>query len=153
MQVSHAARNEKMPTPAYDNSNVFAKIIRGELPAAKVFEDENVLVIMDVMPQGPGHTLVIPKASARNMLDIGDDDLKHAIVAVKRVARAVKAAFDAPGVFVMQFNEPASGQTVFHTHFHVIPRFEGVPLKPHAGGMADGKLLAEHAAKIKTAMG
>ena len=141
-----------MPTPAYDDSNVFAKIIRGELPAAKVFEDENVLVIMDVMPQGPGHTLVIPKAQSRNMLDIDAGDLKQAILAVQRVARAVKTAFDAPGVFVMQFNEPAAGQTVFHTHFHVIPRFDGVPLKPHAGGMADGNLLAEHAAKIKAVL-
>ena len=141
-----------MSTPAYDDSNVFAKIIRGELPAAKVFEDEHVLVIMDVMPQGPGHTLVIPKAKARNLLDIGEEDLKRAILVVKRVAGAVKAAFDAPGVFVMQFNEPAAGQTVFHIHFHVIPRFEGVPLKPHSGGMADAKVLAEHAAKIKAAM-
>jgi len=142
-----------MTTPAYDDGNVFAKIIRGELPAAKVFEDERVLVIMDVMPQGPGHTLVIPKAASRNLLDIDEDELKNAIVAVQRVTRAVKAAFDAPGVFVMQFNEPAAGQTVFHTHFHVIPRFEDTPLKPHTGGMADAKLLAEHAAKIKAAMG
>jgi histidine triad (HIT) family protein len=141
-----------MPTPAYDDSNVFAKIIRGELPSTKVFEDENVLVIMDVMPQGPGHTLVIPKAKSRNILDIGADDLTHAILAVQRVARAVKKAFDAPGVFVMQFNEPAAGQTVFHTHFHVIPRFEGVALKPHSGGMADAKLLAAHAEKIKAAL-
>jgi histidine triad (HIT) family protein len=141
-----------MSMPAYDDSNVFAKIIRGELPAAKVFEDEHVLVIMDVMPQGPGHTLVIPKAKARNLLDIGEEDLKRTILVVKRVTGALKAAFDAPGVFVMQFNEPAAGQTVFHIHFHVIPRFEGVPLKPHSGGMADAKLLAEHAAKIKAAM-
>ncbi len=141
-----------MATPTYDDANVFAKIIRGELPAAKVFEDEHVLVIMDVMPQGAGHTLVIPKAKARNLLDIGEEDLKRAVLAVKRVAGAVKTAFDAPGVFVMQFNEPAAGQTVFHIHFHVIPRFEGVPLKPHAGGMADPKVLAEHAARIKAAM-
>jgi len=138
--------------PAYDDQNVFAKIIRGELPAAKVFEDAHVLVIMDVMPQGPGHTLVIPKAKARNLFDIPEDDLKHTIVVVKRVAAAVKTAFDAPGVFVMQFNESAAGQTVFHTHFHVVPRFEGIPLKPHSGGMADGKMLAEHAEKIKAAL-
>ncbi len=141
-----------MPMPAYDDSNVFAKIIRGELPAAKVFEDEDVLVIMDVMPQGPGHTLVIPKAASRNMLDIDAEALKATILSVQRVARAVKEAFDAPGVFVMQFNEPAAGQTVFHTHFHVIPRFEGVGLKPHSGGMADPTLLAEHAEKIKAAL-
>lgn len=141
-----------MPTSAYDPNNVFAKILRGELPSSKVFEDDHVLVIMDVMPQGPGHTLVIPKAQSRNILDIGTDDLTHAILAVQRVARAVKQAFAAPGVFVMQFNEPAAGQTVFHTHFHVVPRFEGVALTPHSGGMADPKLLAEHAAKIKAAL-
>ena len=141
-----------MTTPAYDDQNIFAKILRGELPAVKVHEDEKVLVIMDVMPQGEGHTLVIPKAPSRNILDIDPDALQHAILTVQRVARAVKKAYDAPGVFVMQFNEPASGQTVFHTHFHVLPRFEGVALKPHAGGMADPKMLAEHAEKIKAAL-
>jgi histidine triad (HIT) family protein len=139
-------------TPAYDQSNIFAKILRGELPSTKVFEDEHVLVIMDVMPQGEGHTLVIPKARSRNILDIGEEDLKRAILMVQRVARAVKKAFDAPGVFVMQFNEPAAGQTVFHTHFHVIPRFEGVGLKPHVGGMADPAVLKAHAEKIKAAL-
>ena len=141
-----------MPTSAYDANNIFARIIRGELPSTKVFEDDKILVIMDVMPQGPGHTLVIPKARSRNILDIGADDLTHVILAVQRIARTVKKAFDAPGVFVMQFNESAAGQTVFHTHFHVIPRFEGVALKPHAGGMADPKLLSDHAAKIKAAL-
>lgn len=141
-----------MTTPTYDASNIFAKILRGELPSTKVFEDEHVLVIMDVMPQGEGHTLVIPKARSRNILDIGEEDLKRAILTVQRVARAVKKAFDAPGVLVMQFNEPAAGQTVFHTHFHIIPRFEGVPLKPHAGGIADSNMLKEQAEKIKAAM-
>jgi histidine triad (HIT) family protein len=141
-----------MSAPAYDQTNVFAKILRGELPSSKVFEDDHVLVIMDVMPQADGHTLVIPKAASRNILDIGADDLKQAILAVQRVARAVKKAFDAPGVLIMQFNEPAAGQTVFHTHFHVIPRFSGVSLKPHSGGMADAKLLAGHAERIKTAL-
>jgi histidine triad (HIT) family protein len=141
-----------MSTPDYDKNNVFAKILRGELPSTKVLEDEHVLVIMDVMPQGKGHTLVIPKAQSRNILDIGAEDLKRTILTVQRVARAVKKAFDAPGVFVMQFNEPAAGQTVFHTHFHVIPRFEGVPLKPHTGGIADPSLLKEHAQKIKAAL-
>jgi histidine triad (HIT) family protein len=141
-----------MSAPAYDPTNVFAKILRGELPSTKVFEDENVLVIMDVMPQAEGHTLVIPKAVSRNILDIGAEDLTRSILTVQRVARAVKKAFDAPGVLVMQFNEPAAGQTVFHTHFHVIPRFEGVPLKPHAGGMADATILAGHAEKIRSAL-
>ena len=142
-----------MTTPAYDPNNIFAKILRGELPSTKVFEDEHVIAIMDVMPQGPGHTLVIPRAPSRNMLDIDKDDLQLTIVAVQRVARAVKKAFNAPGVFIMQFNEQAAGQTVFHTHFHVIPRFEGVGLKPHTGGMADAELLKEHANKIKAALG
>ena len=142
-----------MTTPAYDPNNIFAKIMRGELPSTKVLEDDHVLVIMDVMPQGQGHTLVIPKAQSRNILDISEEDLKRTIVVVQRVARAVKKAFDAPGVFVMQFNEPAAGQTVFHTHFHVIPRFEGVGLKPHVGGMADPNVLKAHAEKIKAALG
>ena len=137
---------------AYDPSNVFAKILRGELPSAKVFEDDRVLVIMDVMPQSEGHTLVIPKTPSRNLLDIGADDLTYAILAVQRVVRAVKKAFDAPGVLVMQFNEPAAGQTVFHTHFHVIPRHTGVPLQPHAGGMADSGLLSQQAEKIRAAL-
>ena len=141
-----------MTTTAYDENNVFAKILRGELPSTKVFEDSHVLVIMDVMPQGQGHTLVIPKAQSRNILDIGEEDLKRTILTVQRVAWAVKEAFDASGVLIMQFNEPAAGQTVFHTHFHVIPRFEGVALKPHAGGMADSKVLKEQAEKIKAAL-
>lgn len=141
-----------MSTPGYDEQNVFAKILRGELPAAKVFEDDGVLVIMDVMPQAEGHTVVIPKAASRNILDIGAADLTQTILVVQRVARAVKKAFDAPGVLVMQFNEPAAGQTVFHTHFHVVPRREGVALRPHAGGMADPKLLAAHAEKIRAAL-
>ena len=107
-----------------------------------MFEDEQVLVIMDVMPQAEGHTLVIPKAPSRNILDIGEDDLTRAILAVQRVARAVKKAFDAPGVLVMQFNEPAAGQTVFHTHFHVIPRFEGVPLEAACRRHGGSGLLA-----------
>jgi histidine triad (HIT) family protein len=142
-----------MTTPVYDDQNVFAKIIRGELPAARVFEDDHVVVIMDVMPQGPGHTLVIPKTASRNLLDLPAEALPATMAALQRVARAVKKAFDAPGVFVMQFNEAAAGQTVFHTHFHVIPRFEGIPLKPHEGGMADPAVLSEHAARIKAALG
>jgi histidine triad (HIT) family protein len=141
-----------MPSPAYDDSNVFARIIRGELPSTKVLEDDRIIVIMDVMPQGLGHTLVIPKAKSRNILDAGAEDLTHAILVVQRVARAVKKAFDAPGVLIKQYNEPASGQTVFHTHFHVLPRFDGVALKPHSGAMADAKILAEQAAKIKAAL-
>lgn len=138
---------------AYDPNNIFARILRGEIPCHKVYEDEQTLAFMDVMPQGDGHTLVIPKTPARNILDAQPVQLEAVIATVQRIARAVKAAFEADGVFVMQFNEPGAGQTVFHLHFHVIPRFEGVPLKPHTGGMADGELLKAHAEKIRAALG
>jgi histidine triad (HIT) family protein len=143
----------EMNARAYDDQNVFARILRGELPSAKVYEDDDVVVIMDVMPQGKGHTLVIPKPASRNILDMKAGDLQKTILAVQRVARAVQKAFDAPGILVTQFNEPAAGQTVFHTHFHVIPRFEGVALKPHSGKMADANELADHAERIKGALG
>jgi histidine triad (HIT) family protein len=142
-----------MSAPAYDDSNIFARILRGELPAQKVYEDEHCIAIMDVMPQGKGHTLVIPRAASRNILDIGAHDLQRLMLVVQRVARAVQKAFDADGVLVMQFNEPASGQTVFHTHVHVIPRFEGVPLKPHSGKMEDPDVLSENAFQIRAALG
>jgi histidine triad (HIT) family protein len=137
----------------YDPNNVFAKILRGEIPSHKVFEDDETFAFLDVMPQGDGHTLVIPKTPARNILDASPSQLAAVTVTVQKIARAVKSAFSAPGVFVMQFNEAAAGQTVFHLHFHVIPRFEGVPLRPHTGAMADQALLAEHAAKIRAALG
>jgi histidine triad (HIT) family protein len=142
-----------MNRAAYDDKNVFAKILRGELPAQRIYEDDHVIAIMDVMPQADGHTLVIPKAASRNILDIGADDLQNTILAVQRVARAVQKAFDAPGVLIQQFNEPAAGQTVLHTHFHVIPRYEGQRLKPHSGQMADQGVLADHARRVKAALG
>jgi histidine triad (HIT) family protein len=142
-----------MSTSTYDPDNVFAKILRGEIPSARVYEDDRVVAFMDVMPQGTGHTLVVPRAGSRNLLDADPAGFAHLMAVVQRVARATKAAFDADGVTVMQFNEPAAGQSVFHLHFHVIPRFAGVPLKPHSGAMADRALLAEHAAKIRQAMG
>lgn len=133
----------------YDTQNVFAKILRGELPAHKVHEDAHSLAFMDIMPRGTGHVLVIPKAPSRNILDIEADDLRHLAVQVQKVARAVKKAFDADGVTIQHFSEPAGGQIVFHTHVHVIPRFDGVALRPHTGEMADSKLLAEEAEKIR----
>ncbi len=142
-----------MTAPAYEGSNIFAKILRGEIPSHQVYEDEHTIAIMDVMPQGEGHTLVIPKASSRNILDIGAHDLQSVILAVQQVARAVVKAFDAQGVTVMTFAEAAGGQSVFHTHFHVIPRFDGVPLNRHGGGKADGEALAEQAFRIKAALG
>jgi histidine triad (HIT) family protein len=138
---------------AYDDSNVFAKILRGELPAHKIYEDESTIAIMDIMPRGDGHALVIPRSPSRNILDIADDDLAAVARTVKKIAQAVKRAFAADGVTIQQFNEGAGGQVVFHTHVHVIPRFEGVALKPHTGQMADQALLADHAARIRAALG
>ncbi|HEV7438793.1 MAG TPA: HIT domain-containing protein [Methylobacterium sp.] len=140
-------------TPAYDSDNIFARILRGEIPAHTVYEDSDTLAFMDVMPQGEGHTLVIPKAPARGLLDAEPASLAALAATVQRVARAVKAAFAADGLTVFQYNEPAGGQTVFHLHVHIVPRHEGVPLKRHEGGMADPKLLAGHAERIRAALG
>jgi histidine triad (HIT) family protein len=137
---------------AYDSGNVFAKILRGELPAHKVRETEAALALMDIMPRADGHVLVIPKVAARNILDIGPDDLAGLIREVQIVAVGVKAAMGADGITVQQFNESAGGQVVFHIHFHVIPRWEGVTLRPHTGEMADGETLKAHAAKIRAAL-
>ncbi|AMB47549.1 HIT family protein [Methylobacterium sp. AMS5] len=136
----------------YDPDNIFAKILRGEIPAHKVYEDEHSLAFMDVMPQGEGHTLVIPKAPSRGLLDAEPQTLAAVIGTVQRVGRAVKAAFKADGLTLFQYNEPAGGQTVFHLHFHLVPRHDGVPLKRHEGGMADNAVLAEHAARIRAAL-
>lgn len=139
--------------PVYDDQNVFAKILRGELPAHKVHEDEKTVVIMDIMPRGDGHVLVIPKAPSRNILDIAPADLAAVYETVRRIGPGLMKAFGATGLTIQQFNEPAGGQIVFHTHVHVIPRHEGVALKPHTGRMADQAVLAEQAAKIREALG
>jgi histidine triad (HIT) family protein len=138
---------------AYDNANVFAKILRGELPAHKVRETAATLAFMDIMPRADGHVLVIPKQPARNILDISPDDLSALIREVQVVAKGVKSATGADGITIQQFNEAAGGQVVFHIHFHVIPRWEGVALKPHTGQMADGAVLKAHAEKIRAALG
>ena len=142
-----------MTAPHYDDSNVFAKILRGELPAERLYEDEHTLAIMDIMPRGAGHCLVIPKAPARNMLDVELDSLSQVMATTQKMARAVVRAFNADGVTIQQFNESAGGQVVFHLHVHVIPRFEGVALKPHTGTMEDGNVLKANAEKIRAALG
>ena len=141
-----------MNSGAYDSDNIFAKILRGEIPAQKVYEDNSTLVIMDVMPQAEGHVLVIPKAASRNILDADPATLGPLIAVVQKIAIAAQEAFDADGVTIMQFNEAPAGQSVFHLHFHVIPRHEGVPLRPHSGKMEDGSVLAANAAKIRQAL-
>lgn len=138
---------------SYDPQNVFAKILRGEMPCVRVYEDEATLAFMDVMPQIDGHTLVIPKAPSRNLLAADPEDLLPLIRTVQKVGRAVKAGFEAPGLLIMQFNEPAAGQTVFHTHVHLLPRWADRPLKPHAGtSFAAPEILEGHATKIRAAL-
>ena len=141
-----------MTAPHYDDSNVFAKILRGELPAERLYEDEHTLAIMDIMPRGAGHCLVIPKAPARNILDVELDSLSQVMATTQKMARAVIRAFGADGVTIQQFNESAGGQVVFHLHVHVIPRFEGVALKPHTGTMEDASVLKANAEKIRAAL-
>ncbi len=136
----------------YDANNIFAKILRGEIPSHKLYEDEYTLAFMDVMPQVDGHCLVIPKVGSRNLLDAELSTLTPLMATVQKVARAAKAAFKADGVQVRQYNELAAGQTVFHLHFHILPLNEGQTLRPHSGKMADHGVLASHAEKIKKAL-
>ncbi|BCH02131.1 HIT family protein [Mesorhizobium loti] len=142
-----------MTEAAYDTNNIFAKILRGEIPSHRVYEDDAVVAFMDVMPQGPGHTLVVPKTPSRNLLDANPSTFGPLYTVVQKVALAVKKALDADGVTILQFNEPASGQTVYHLHVHVIPRFDGIPLKPHSGEMEKPEVLAGNAEKIRAALG
>jgi histidine triad (HIT) family protein len=137
---------------AYDTNNIFAKILRGELPCHKVYEDDRVLVFLDIMPRAPGHALVIPKSPARNILDIDPADLAEVAKVAQKVAKAGMKAFDADGVTVQQFNENAGGQVVFHLHVHVVPRKEGIPMKPPASEKEKPEVLAEHAKRLAAAM-
>jgi histidine triad (HIT) family protein len=137
---------------SYDQNNVFAKILRGELPCEKVYEDEHTLALMDIMPRADGHVLVIPKTAARNLLDTDPQDLCRAMATVQKVARAVKEGMKADGITLQQFNESAGGQVVFHLHFHILPRWEGVALRPHSGTMAPKEELQKHAQAIRAAL-
>ena len=137
----------------YDPGNIFAKILRGEIPCHKVYEDEAALAFMDVMPMVDGHTLVIPKAASRNLLDADPQVLARTMAVVQRVARAAIAAFGADGAQIRQYNEPAAGQTVFHLHFHILPMRQGEALRPHTGNMADHGVLAGQAEQLRKALG
>ncbi|MBN8973338.1 MAG: HIT family protein [Xanthobacteraceae bacterium] len=136
----------------YDTNNIFAKILRSEIPCFKVYENDHVLAFLDIMPRAPGHTLVIPKAPARNLLDITEEDFVHVARATRLIARAAMPVFNADGMMIVQFSEPASGQEVYHLHMHVIPRFDGVALLPPATVKADMAVLAEQAAKLTAAL-
>jgi histidine triad (HIT) family protein len=137
---------------AYDSSNVFAKILRGEFPCHKIYEDEHVLAFLDIMPRAPGHTLVIPKAPARNILDVTDEDYMHVARATRKIARAAMSAFKADGITVQQFNEAAGGQVVFHLHVHIMPRHDGIALLPPASRKEDVKVLEDNATKLAAAL-
>ncbi|EJF81818.1 HIT family protein [Bartonella doshiae] len=138
--------------PTYDTNNIFAQLIRNEIPSVRVYEDNDVIAFMDIMPQALGHTLVIPRKGSRNLLDADTETLFPLIKAVQKIANAVKKAFQADGVTIMQFNEAASQQSVYHLHFHVIPRMEGVELSPHNNTITPPEILEEHAKKIRAAL-
>jgi histidine triad (HIT) family protein len=141
-----------MPTPAYDETNIFAKILRGELPCHKVYEDDHAFAFLDIMPRSPGHTLVIPKAPARNILDVAPDDLAYVMKVAQRIAKASVTVFGADGITLSQFSEPAGGQVVFHLHVHVMPRRNGVALKPPASVKEDSAVLSDQALKLAAAL-
>jgi len=136
---------------SYDNDNIFAKILRGELPAHKVYQDEKTFVFMDIMPRADGHMLVIPKTPARNILDASAEQMAAVMATVQKMAHAGMTAFGADGITIQQFNEAAGGQIVFHLHVHVLPRHDGDKLRP-PGTMADAQVLEAHAGKIRSAL-
>jgi histidine triad (HIT) family protein len=145
-------RTLEAPMPAYDPSNIFAKILRGELPCYKIYEDDKALAFLDIMPRAPGHALVLPKAPARNILDVSPDDLAAVMKVAQKIAKVSIDKFGADGVTIQQFNEGAGGQVVFHLHVHVIPRKEGVALKPPASVKESPDVLKQQAATLSAAL-
>jgi histidine triad (HIT) family protein len=150
--AARRGKPESAMSAAYDPNNIFAKILRGEAPCVKVFEDDTALAFMDIMPRGDGHIVVVPKIAARNLLDIAPADLARFMPAVQKVARAAKEGLNAGGVKVEQYNESISGQTVFHLHFHILPRWAGIELRPPGGPMVSTDVLAPIAEKIRAAL-
>ena len=138
--------------PAYDPNNIFAKILRGELPCHKVYEDEKTLAFLDIMPRAPGHTLVLPKAPARNLLDVKPDDLAHVMHVAQKIANAQMKVFGADGITMQQFNESAGGQVVFHLHVHLVPRKAGSAMKPPASVKEEPAVLSDQALKLAAAL-
>ena len=136
----------------YDSDNIFAKILRGEIPAHRIYEDEATFVFMDIMPRADGHMLVIPKTPCRNMLDASPEQLAAVMATVQKISHAALEAFDAQGITLQQFNEAAGGQEVFHLHFHILPRRDGDALRP-PGKMAEPETLVEHANKLRAVLG
>ena len=138
---------------AYDPNNIFARMVRGEIPCIRVFEDADTIAFMDIMPQADGHTLVIPKVAGENLYETSPESVAAAIRTTQKVARAVQKAFAAPGVIVTQFNGSTAGQTVFHLHFHIVPVYTSGGWRPHAREKADPAVLEAHATRIRAALG
>ncbi len=138
--------------PAYDPNNIFAKILRGELPCYKIYEDSKALAFLDIMPRAPGHVLVLPKATARNILDVAPDDFAHVMKVAQKIAKVSVQVFGADGVTLQQFSESAGGQVVFHLHVHVIPRKDGIALKPPASVKESPDVLREQASRLSAAL-
>lgn len=136
---------------SYDNDNIFAKILRTEIPCEKVFEDQDTLAFMDIMPRADGHMLIIPKTSARNILDATPQQLAACMNTVQLLGRAARKAFDADGLTLQQFSEAAGGQEVFHLHFHILPRHDGISLRP-PGKMEESDIIKANADKIRSAL-
>jgi histidine triad (HIT) family protein len=136
----------------YDPNNIFAKILRGEIPCVKVYENDKTLAFMDVMPEAEGHVLVVPKEAAENILDLPADGLAAMMATTQRVAKAVDKALAPDGILLKQYNHAAAGQSVFHVHFHIVPRWEGVPMAPHGKVMVQAAVLEPIAAKIRSAL-
>jgi histidine triad (HIT) family protein len=138
--------------PSYDQNNIFAKILRGELPCHKIYEDDKALAFLDIMPRAAGHTLVLPKSPARNLLDVDAADLAHVMQVAQKIAKASMTVFGADGITIQQFNESAGGQVVFHLHVHVSPRHDGVAMKPPASVKAEPSELSDQALKLAAAL-
>ena len=137
---------------AYDNTNIFAGILRGEIPAIRVYEDDQTFAMLDIMPQSIGHTLILPKSPAENIFDIDPDSAASVIRTTRLVARAIRAAFEPEGMLLQQFNGAAAGQTVFHFHMHIVPRYEDQPLRGHNRDMVNSAVLEQHAEQIRKAL-
>jgi histidine triad (HIT) family protein len=148
VSTRQAFEEEREIMPVYDPNNIFAKILRGELPCYKVYEDDKAFAFLDIMPRAPGHTLVLPKAPVRNVLDVAPDDLAYVIKVAQKIAKAGMQVFAADGITIQQFNESAGGQVVFHLHVHVIPRQDGVALKPPASVKEAPEVLADQAKRL-----
>jgi histidine triad (HIT) family protein len=136
----------------YDSNNIFAKILHGEIPCVKVYEDAKTLAFMDVMPESDGHVLVVPKEGAENILDLSPEGMAAMMATTQKVAKAIDKALSPDGILLKQYNRAAAGQSIFHVHFHIVPRWEDMPMAPHGKVMVEAARLEPIAAKIRSAL-